>query len=95
MGIFTNLLLGLVRVVVTGMDIVCFLILAHVLCYRLNYSWLNAIDSVGKPVVDWFTTYLQKVISLISRKYLSQRELLVIGILLLMFVRIFLVALIG
>lgn len=95
MGILTNLLVGIIHVVVTGMDIVCLLILAHVLCYRLNYSWLNAIDCVGKPVVDWFTTYLQKVISLVSRKYLSQRELLVIGILILMFVRIFLVALLG
>jgi len=93
MGLFTNLILSLIHVLLIAIDLMLFFLLAKILTYKWQNSLLTAFNSVGKPVVDWFTNYLEKGVHHLSSKTYSQKMLLVIGMLVLMFARLMLVAL--
>jgi len=93
MGIFINLMLSVLHLLLIFIDVLFFFIFARILCYRWEFSWLRALNSIGKPLVDWFTSYIERAINRINNKTYSQKALLVIGMLTLMFARFFLVAL--
>lgn len=93
MGLFSNLILSLIHFTLIFIDVLFFFVVVRMLCYRRQCRWLNALDSAGKPLVDWLTGYIQKGVGHINHKIYSQKALLVIGMLTLMFARFFLVAL--
>jgi len=63
------------------------------LCCRINRNWLNIFDSVGKPLVDLYASYVQKTMSRISAKRFSTPGLLNIAMVTLIIMKIFLIAL--
>jgi len=93
MGLFSNLIMSLIHLLLIATDIIFFFLVTTLLCHKWRTSWLIAFNSIGKPLVDWFTGYIQKTTSHITDKTFSQRALLVVGMLALVFIRFLLVAL--
>ena len=94
MGLFMNLLLfNLLYLVIIGIDILCVLLLVRLLCYKWNNKWLTAIDSFGKPLVDWFILKTEPTVKRISKKVYSQQKMLALRLLLLIIIKIILAAL--
>jgi len=90
MGLFTNLVLGLVHLCLVAMDGLFLLLLATMLSYRWQPPWLLAICSAGRPVVDWFTDRLGKGLGASS-----ERTVLFVGMLALSLIRTLVVVLLG
>ena len=93
MGLFTNLIFGIISLLLTVIDILCFFLLVNILCLRLNIGWLNNLKSVGNPFVEWFMCHIEKILKKFSCKAFSRTSLLNIGMITLVFLRIFIVAL--
>ena len=93
MGLLTSVLLIAAHLALIFIDLLFFLSLVHLLCYKWQTRWLTILDSTGKPVRDWFVSHIQKGISQISSKTFPQRKLLMIGMFGLLLARFFLVAL--
>ena len=93
MTMFMSLILSIIHLVLLAMDILCFFIIIRMLCQRVNRVWLNTFDSVGKPLVDLYVSYLEEATNRISAKRFSQTALLNSAMLTLIVARILLVAL--
>lgn len=90
MGLFTDLILSLVSLILLAIDIIFFFVLVRMLSLRWCTPWLVAFNSTGKPLVDWFISQLQTRIGRITSKSYSDKALLVAGMVILIFVRFFL-----
>ncbi len=93
MSLLRSLLIIPMYIVLTGIDVLFFLTFLRIVSYRWHPRWLTAINSTGKPAVDWFTGYVEKGLRYFSRRTFPEKTMLFIGMLTLMFVRFFLVAL--
>ena len=93
MGIFTNLILSVLNLVFIAIDVLTFFVMVRIACYRWNTRWLRTIDSAGNRLIGWFTEHVRKAMSLISNRIYSQRTILVIGTISLVFARLILAAL--
>ena len=93
MGIVTNLILSVIHLFFVATDILFLLLLVKMLSYRWQHQWLMAFNSMGKPVVDWFTGYIDRGLTHFSKKTFSQRIVLFIAMLAISLLRIFIVAL--
>jgi len=71
MGLLTNLILSFVHLFLVATDILFLVLLARVLSYRWQPRWLTAFNSMGKPLVDWFTSHVHKTVAPMSpaRRY--------------------------
>ncbi len=92
MGLFTNLVLGLVHLFLVATDILFLLLLATMLTYRWQTRWLTAITSVGKPAVDWLTGQIERGLGHVCWKVPSERTILFIGMLAISVLRLLLAA---
>jgi len=95
MGLLTNLVLGLVHLFLVAADILFLLLLAAMLGYRWQPPWLMAINSAGKPAVDWLTGHIERVLDHFTKKPPSERMVLFIGMLTISLVRFFVAALLA
>jgi len=93
MGIVTHLILSVIHLFFVATDILFLLLLMRMLSYRWQHHWLMAFNSVGEPVVDWFTGFIERGLTHFSKKTFSQRMVLFIAMLTISFLRIFIVAL--
>lgn len=87
MGLLTNLIISLIHLALIGADIMFFFLLVRILWSRYRFTWLQALDAVGRPIVEWFTGCIEEGIGRISKRTFSQSSLLFIGMLVLTFVR--------
>lgn len=92
MGMFMNLILSIVHLILLAMDILCFFVIIRMLRCRLNWAWITAFDGVGGSLVDLYISYLQKIIKRISTKRFSTPALLNIAMVTLIIIRIIVVA---
>lgn len=90
MGLFTNLIVSVIYLAMLFIDILFIFVVARILHYKWQFSCLSALNSIGKPLVDWFTGHIEKAVGHISNKTYSQKALLVIGMSTLMLARFFL-----
>lgn len=81
MGLLTNLLLGLIHLLLVAIDILFLLLLATMLSYRWQPPWLTALCSAGRPVVGWLTRHLERGFHYLGRQVPSERTVLFIAIL--------------
>ena len=95
MGLFTNLVLGLVHLLLAAADVLFLLLLARMLSYRWQPAWLTAINSAGKPVVDWFTSHIERGLDRLGLRAPFERTVLFVGMLALSTIRILVVLLLG
>jgi len=93
MGLLTNLILSFVHLFLVATDILFLLLLSRMLSYRWQTRWLTALNSTGKPVVDWFASHVQKTLGHLTSKALSEIAILIVGLLALTLVRLFLMVL--
>jgi len=91
MGLFGNILLAAIHLLLIFIDILFFLTFLRLVSYRWRPRWLIAINSSGKPAVDWLTGYIEKGLKHFSKNTFPERTVLLIGMLTLMFMRFFLV----
>ena len=92
MGLITNLILSIIHLFFVATDILFLLLLMKMLSYRWHYRWLMAFNSMGKPVVDWFTEYIESGLTRLSKKAFSPRIVLFISMLVISLLRIFIFA---
>jgi hypothetical protein len=95
MGLFANLVLGSVHLLLAAADVLFLLLLARILGYRWQPAWLTAINSAGKPLVDCFTSHIERRLDRLGLKVPSERTVLFVGMLALSAVRILVVLLRG
>lgn len=93
MDIFTSLILSVLNLLFIAIKILIFFIIVRIACYRWDVPWLRAIDSAGNRLIGWYTKYVRRAMSFISHRTYSQRTILVIGMIALVFARFLLVAL--
>jgi hypothetical protein len=93
MSLLRSLLIIPMYIVLTGIDVLFFLTFLRIVSYRWHPRWLIALNSTGKPAVDWFTGYVEKGLRCFSRRTFPEKTMVFIGMLTLMFMRFFLVAL--
>jgi hypothetical protein len=89
MGLLTNLVLGLAHLSLVAADILFLLLFAAMLGYRWQPPWLTAINSAGKPAVDWLTGHIERALDHFTQKPFSERMVLFIGMLGLSILRVF------
>jgi uncharacterized protein YggT (Ycf19 family) len=95
MGLLTNLILGLVHLVLVAADVLFLLLLARMLSYRWQPPWLTAVNAACKPVVDWFTGCLEKGLDRLGLKAPFERTVLFLGMLAISTARILVVLWLG
>ncbi len=95
MGLLMNLVLGVVHLFLVAVDILFLLLFAAMLGYRWQPPWLTAINSAGKPAVDWITGHTERVLDHFTKKPPCERMVLFIGMLGLSFLRVFVAALLA
>ena len=95
MGLLTHLALGVVHLFLVAVDILFLLLLATMLGYRWQPPWLMAINSAGKPAVDWLTGHIERGLDRFTMKAPSERMVLFIGMLAISFLRFFVAALLA
>ncbi len=93
MGLLIHVLLIAVHLILIAIDLMVFFMLVRSLCCRWRTPWLIALDSTGRPIVDLFTGHVQAGIRRISRRNCSQNTTFLVGMLVLVFLRLSLVAL--
>ena len=93
MGLFTNILISFIHLIIMAIDILSFFVLTHLLSYKWHYKWLQAFDALGKPLVEWYSTATQNAIDRVTRKTNSNQALLAWGLLFLVLIRWILTAL--
>ena len=81
MGLLAGVLSDAVRLVITGLDVLCFFIVVRLLTRRLSFPGLAAFDNVGRPLVRWFITHLQRGLDHVSPGGRSEQTLLAYGLL--------------
>jgi len=87
MGLLIHMLFAAVHLFIVAADMMLLFLLVSALTYRWQPHWLVTVNAIGKPAVDVFTGYIQQVFSRCSKKPLSQRALLAVGMLLTCLVR--------
>jgi len=95
MNILKNLIAIPICIVITGIDVLFFLTFLRLISYRWHPHWLIALNSKVKPAVDWFAEYIEKGLTYFSRRIFPERITLFIGMLVLMFIRFTLAALLS
>jgi len=90
MGLFANIFISLIHLVIMAIDILSFFVLAHLLSYKWHYQWLQAFDAIGKPLVEWYSDVTKTVINRLTRKVNSNQALLAWGLLFLAIIRLIL-----
>lgn len=95
MGLLEHVLWIAVHLILIAVDLMVFFMLVRALCCRWRTSWLMAFDSTGQPIVDLFTGCVQAGIRHISHRNCSKNTTFLVGMLVLMFLRISLAALLG
>lgn len=93
MGLLPNLVLSLVHLLLVTVDILFLAMLATTLSYRWQPPWLMAVNSAGKPVVDWFASRVERALNYFTRKAPSRRTVLFIGMLAISLMRLLVTAL--
>jgi len=93
MSLLRSLLIIPMYIVLTGIDVLFFLTFLRIVSYRWRPRWLLALNSTGRPAVDWYSGYIEKGLRCFSRRTFPERTMVFIGMLTLMFMRFFLVAL--
>ena len=86
-------LIFLVYLLVIAIDVLTFFSIIRLLCHKWTVPSLEAFDTTGTPLVDWFVSHVEGVLSRISHRSFSQRTQLDIGIVVLILTRIFLTVL--
>jgi len=81
MSLLASLLSDAVRLVITGLDVLCFFILVRLLTRRVSLPGLTAFGNVGRPLVRWFITHLQRGLDRVSPGGRSEQILLACGLL--------------
>ena len=89
MGIFGNLFFGLLYFAVLFIDVMSFFVLVRLVSSWRSYPWLARFDTVGQPLVNWFTTAcVQKGLDRLGQKNWSDKTILVVGLLALFVARL-------
>jgi hypothetical protein len=82
------MVVGIVHLIVVSIDLLFLLLLIRALSLRWPTRGLLAFNSMGQPVVDWFTGYVGRAAQHFGSKPLSQRMQLFIGMLLICLIRL-------
>jgi len=90
MGLLTHVVLGLVHLFLVTADILFVLLLARMLSYRWHSRWLTAVNTAGKPCVDWLTGQIERTLGRVGQKAPSERIVLFIGMLAISLIRLLL-----
>lgn len=93
MGLFTSVIMIVVHLLLICIDLLLFFSLMYWLCCIWRYRWFEVLYCIGKPAIDLFVENLQGIISRISGKIFFKKQLLLIGIFLLIVTRLLLTAL--
>lgn len=93
MGLLTHLILSFVHLLLVAIDLLFFFTLVRLLCYRWQSRWLTAVNSAGRPLVDWFSGYVQKGLNHFAHGNFSEKAVLLVGMSTLTLARFVLVAL--
>jgi len=92
MGLLTNLVLGLVHLLLAALDVLFLLLLAQMCSYRWQPAWLTAINAAGKPAVDWFSSHIERGLDHLGLKVPFARTVLFVGMMALRFLRLLVAA---
>ena len=76
-----------------AIDVLIFFVIVRLLRCKWTIPCLEAFDTTGTPVVDWFSDHIERILSRLSNKTFSQITQLSIGTSILILVRIFLTTL--
>lgn len=78
MGLFGNLLYGILHLGVVGIDLVTFFLVVRLLAARWPLEWLKAFDRVGAPIVDGLQRAIGKRLGIASFNGSSQAIITVV-----------------
>lgn len=93
MGLFFNLFLGIVHLLLLAIDLAGLLVIVHLVCSWWQNRILVAVDKVGEPLVSALTSMTDRLWNKYFKYRPSARGKLVILLLLLAGVRVFVVSL--
>lgn len=79
MGLLTNLILGLGHLLLVAVDLLFVLLLARMLSYRWHSRWLTAVNTAGKPYLDWLTRRIERTLRRVGQKAPSERIVLFVA----------------
>ena len=88
MGLFNNLLISVIHLAFVVMDILMLMILIKVIYRRWRFEWLRLLNSAVEPVTHCVTDYLGIWIREITGKTYSEKTLLILLVVCLIFVRL-------
>ena len=80
MSLLAHFLSDAVRLVITGLDVLCFFIVIRLLAHYLSFPGLTASDDVGRHLASWFVTHLERGLDRVSPKRRSEQTLLAYGL---------------
>jgi hypothetical protein len=90
MGLFTNLVLGLVHLLLVAVDLLFVLLLARMLSFRWHTRWLAAINTAGQPYLDWLTRQIERTLGHVGQRAPSERIVLFVGMVAISLIRLLL-----
>ncbi len=79
MGLLTNLILGLAHLLLVVVDLLFVLLLARMLSYRWHSRWLTAVNTAGRPYLDWLTRRIERTLRRVGQKAPSERIVLFVA----------------
>jgi len=82
-------------IIIIFIDVMLFLTFFRLISYRWHHRWLDTLNSKTKPVIDWYSGYIQKGLMRCTKRYFPEKITLFIGMLVLMFIRFTLAALLS
>ena len=88
MGLLTELIKGISHLILIGLDLVVVFILIHLIRMRWHHGLLEALDSVGTPVVRWVSQAVRAITNKTGATPRNENNFLVVGLILLCFIRI-------
>jgi len=93
MGILTNLVLSIMHLALIVIDLLFLWTLTRLLRHHWNPAWLAALDAAGKPLLDWYTSRIEKAARHINQRTFSEKAILVMAVITLLLARLFLAVL--
>ena len=95
MGLLTILIQSMSHLFLIGLDVVIFFVLIRLARLKWHHNLLAAMDSLGTPIVGWFSLTVKAVLKKTGAKSLTENTVLILGLLLLCIVRIVLISIVN
>ncbi len=93
MGLLTNLLFGVVHLGVVAADVLFLCLLVRMLSLKWPLRGLLAFDTLSRPIVDWFTSHVDRIARRAGSESPAEPTALFIGMLALAALRLIVVGL--